>query len=99
MIAESSRLSFVTQKSSLEPLDPEIKAAIEKDFTISSPSGTNRVILTRKEASPESVTVIIDAGNPEWLEEQGEEEGEEAGCVHMCVLCSLVILSVSPVIQ
>lgn len=55
-----------------------MKKFLEASFTISSPPGSNKVTLTRKDTESETVKVIVDAGNPEWIqdEEAGEEEGE-----------------------
>jgi complement component 1 Q subcomponent-binding protein, mitochondrial len=66
------------QKKNLEPLDKSVKKFLEQSFTITNTPGTNRFTLVRKEGDSEKVTIIVDAGNPEWVEEDGTEQ-EEGG--------------------
>ncbi len=47
-------------------LDKEVKKYLEKSFQISAPKQSSRVTFTRKHGE-EKVVVVVDAGNPEWL--------------------------------
>ena len=56
-------------------LDPAVTAELSKAFTINLNPGSNSIILTRKDTSSETVTVSIDAGNPQYSD-GGDEQQE-----------------------
>lgn len=66
------------QKQNLEPVDKTVRHMMEERFAVQSETGSSRITFVRKDTAGETVRVIVDAGNPEWLEggEEGEEDGE-----------------------
>ncbi len=54
-------------------MDKDTKKFLEKSFSVSAPKKSSRIVFTRK-GGDEKVVVTVDAGNPEWLNNEGEGE-------------------------